>query len=480
MGGAVLLVSERTEVLLGTKWRLESAGLSVSLAENSAEAEAALSASPGEFGLVLVGRPLILGSAAELTKKGLPVVGFTGTPLGDTAPGPGESEVEKSAYSDNLPAGAVDPAALVSKYGLTTATVGAKWEGVYNPVAVRGKRVLHVTTADEDSQRYLHAVLQYEGLVVTEVAAAPVNVTSFDVLLTSCSEEGLAAVRAASALPAVAISTDASSSDLHELFREAGVTHVLPFPRRRAALIEAVYKATNPTNPPVKSELHARVRDPPLDVADLLEQFQGDWEFLQDLLTCFLEEGVQRMEKLLQASVANNMADIKFVSHTMKGSSRSCCLMDIGNLFADLENLPKSKTNTAEAAADTHLVQNVNLLASLCQQSFLHIMDFDYCLQNIKVLDVPAGLEACEGNWEELSSELLTALRQGLTAVDKRDSSLVPAVITPSTIEHVSSVVYNAAMDVLEFGEDSFPTLEAAMLKLQSDVCLLLGRKALP
>jgi hypothetical protein len=228
------------------------------LAENSAEAEAALSASPGEFGLVLVGRPLILGSAAELAKKGLPVVGFTGTPLGDTAPGSGESEVEKSAYSDNLPAGAVDPAALVSKYGLTTTTVGAKWEGVYNPVAVRGKRVLHVTTADEDSQRYLHAVLQYEGLVVTEVAAAPVNVTSFDVLLTSCSEEGLAAVRAASALPAVAISTDASSSDLHELFREAGVTHVLPFPRRRAALIEAVYKATNPTNPPVKSELHAR------------------------------------------------------------------------------------------------------------------------------------------------------------------------------------------------------------------------------
>mmetsp|Transcript_44099 Transcript_44099/g.110693 ORF Transcript_44099/g.110693 Transcript_44099/m.110693 type:complete len:490 (+) Transcript_44099:265-1734(+) len=487
MGGGVLLVAERLEWLLGTKWKLEALGLNVTATESVAEALASLGAAPTEFGLILVARPLVLGSAAALAAAagGAPVVGFAG------APAVGQPDIESDAadqYAALLPGPglAASAAGLSTKYGLAASVPPAGgWDGPFNALALKGKRVLLVSGADADTCRYLGVVLQAAGLSYTSTGALPPDFASrgFDCLITSCSGLGVAAAKeaAAAGLKVVAFGEDeAGATDFADPMRDAAPgAPVLSFPLRRHALLEAIYKATNATNPPPPPDLAFKLMpDPPLDLNELLEQFEGDWEFMRDLLTCFLDEGVKRMEKLLDAVRTANNPDIKFVAHTMKGSSRSCCLMRIGDLFADVDSL--SKQHMSPEKPPPNLLQSITLLVSLCQQFFLHAMDFDYGLQHLKIVDVVSGLEAADGSWDVLSGELVEALSSGLAAVASKNPQAASGVVEMGLVEYAAPEVYNKAMDVLESGAGSFPDLEECLHKLQADMCRLMGRKAVP
>lgn len=104
-----------------------------------------------------------------------------------------------------------------------------------------------------------------------------------------------------------------------------------------------------------------------------------------------------------------------------------------------------------------------------------------YCLgMPHKVLDVPTGLEASEGNWDDLSSQLVQALKNGLSAVSSQSAQGVSSIVELSLIEFAAPELYNSAMDVLEFGDESYPALEASLGKLKSDMCLLMGKEAVP
>ena len=68
----------------------------------------------------------------------------------------------------------------------------------------------------------------------------------------------------------------------------------------------------------------------------------GDDEFVRDILSTFLETAVDLVDGIQSAATHSNAEKAIYVSHTLKGSSRSVGAMVLGDVCEELERLARA------------------------------------------------------------------------------------------------------------------------------------------
>ncbi len=88
------------------------------------------------------------------------------------------------------------------------------------------------------------------------------------------------------------------------------------------------------------------MNDDILDLPEVLERVQDDWELLLELIEIFLEDCPQKLLALKSAAENKDFNQIKEVSHALKGSSANLAAKRINALFIQIENMGKSQDVT--------------------------------------------------------------------------------------------------------------------------------------
>jgi two-component system, sensor histidine kinase and response regulator len=86
--------------------------------------------------------------------------------------------------------------------------------------------------------------------------------------------------------------------------------------------------------------------DVPLDVfnrAKLLEKFDNDEEFFEELLDCYLEDVPKHLKGIQQSLEGQNYEEAERWAHTTKGSSANMEAEEMRRLAFDLETILKDR-----------------------------------------------------------------------------------------------------------------------------------------
>ena len=87
-----------------------------------------------------------------------------------------------------------------------------------------------------------------------------------------------------------------------------------------------------------------------IDLKDVLERVQDDKELLLELLDIFQEDFVDKRKALGQAVQSNDLANIKLIAHSLKGSSGNISAKPIHASCLKIEQLLKeNKINSVSA-----------------------------------------------------------------------------------------------------------------------------------
>lgn len=93
-----------------------------------------------------------------------------------------------------------------------------------------------------------------------------------------------------------------------------------------------------------------------IDLKDVLERVQDDKELLLELFDIFQEDFVNKRKALSEAVAGGNIAKVKEVAHSMKGSSGNISAKSMYATCLQLEQLAKS--NSTDGMQD--LVKNID------------------------------------------------------------------------------------------------------------------------
>lgn len=85
-----------------------------------------------------------------------------------------------------------------------------------------------------------------------------------------------------------------------------------------------------------------------LNLEALKQNFDNDVAFILDITKEYCKYSKKSIEKLLQAHNNNNWDEMLILVHSLKGSSRTIYAEEISEIFVELENRLKEKTEDLE------------------------------------------------------------------------------------------------------------------------------------
>ena len=102
----------------------------------------------------------------------------------------------------------------------------------------------------------------------------------------------------------------------------------------------------------------------PIDVPSALERIGGEESFLFDLIDIYIEDFIEKFEKLKTAVEEENFDTIKDIGHNLKGSSANLSLPILQEISYQIEiagkerNLNKAKENLSLLKEEFHRLQD--------------------------------------------------------------------------------------------------------------------------
>ena len=107
-----------------------------------------------------------------------------------------------------------------------------------------------------------------------------------------------------------------------------------------------------------------------LDLKDVLERVQDDWELLMELLDIFSEDYTEKRELLKELLLENNFEEIRNIAHSIKGAA--------GNISA------KSMHATSEKIEKLAEEKNLTSVKELLPQLDKQFIDLQGCIKELK------------------------------------------------------------------------------------------------
>jgi two-component system, sensor histidine kinase and response regulator len=140
-------------------------------------------------------------------------------------------------------------------------------------------------------------------------------------------------------VPIIAMTAHAMAGD-QERCLASGMNDYITKPLRAPELQAVLQRWTGQTVAPFAPALPlAAEENPPVELATLRQLTADDDEFLQELVTLYLEDTPLRLEKLSAAITAGSASDIKSEAHGLKGASGNLSALVLQKLFAQMEQL---------------------------------------------------------------------------------------------------------------------------------------------
>ena len=78
-------------------------------------------------------------------------------------------------------------------------------------------------------------------------------------------------------------------------------------------------------------------KQPPVDMARLLDFSDGSMESLRELVTLYLQQTTEQLEQLMAAAKANSATEVRRIAHSCAGASSTCGMLRIVPLLRELE-----------------------------------------------------------------------------------------------------------------------------------------------
>ena len=103
---------------------------------------------------------------------------------------------------------------------------------------------------------------------------------------------------------------------------------------------------------------------PPIDIPSALERIGGEESFLFDLIDIYIEDFIDKFEKLKAGVKEENFDTIKDIGHNLKGSSANLSLPILQEISYQIEisgkerNLKKAKENLSLLEEEFHRLQD--------------------------------------------------------------------------------------------------------------------------
>jgi signal transduction histidine kinase/DNA-binding response OmpR family regulator len=215
----------------------------------------------------------------------------------------------------------------------------------------KGARVL-IADDDDISLRLGVFLLERMGCQVTGVddglkVLEATERENFDLVLLDGAMPGLDGYRTASALrkragrrslPIIALTASATPEDRRRAL-EAGMDDHIAKPVTPAGLAQALSLWLEATPPPREEPSSSpSPADHDLDVAEALRRVGGDRRFLEAQLQLFLETWPELRQRMLEACGRGDAAELRVLSHRLKGSAGSLAARNVHRLAGALES----------------------------------------------------------------------------------------------------------------------------------------------
>jgi two-component system sensor histidine kinase/response regulator len=153
-------------------------------------------------------------------------------------------------------------------------------------------------------------------------------------------------------IPILAMTAHAAKTDRQRAL-DAGMDDYITKPLKREKLLTMVEKRLRPQS---ASVIHARKdastirnaksitseKDVPMDVERALKEFEGDQEFLMEVLLGFLDNVKGQIQNIGQALSDGDAEIVRKEAHSIKGGAANLTAVKLSNIALELENIGKS------------------------------------------------------------------------------------------------------------------------------------------
>jgi len=136
-------------------------------------------------------------------------------------------------------------------------------------------------------------------------------------------------------IPIIAMTAHATKADREKAF-EAGMDDYITKPLRRTKLLATVEKWSR------QNPQSAIKKVAPMNFEKAIEEFEGDKEFLMDVLKGFLENVRAQIETIHQAISKGDAEVVRKEAHSIKGGAANLTADELSKIAFELENLGKS------------------------------------------------------------------------------------------------------------------------------------------
>ena len=147
----------------------------------------------------------------------------------------------------------------------------------------------------------------------------------------------------AARVPIVAMTANATSGD-REKCMEAGTDDYITKPLKRKELLSMVDK-WNTAIADSKSEVQnpkSELENDPMDFLRAIEEFEGDEEFLLEVLEGFLENVTSQIGIIRQAISEGDAEVVRGEAHSIKGGAANLMVDELSKIAFELENIGRS------------------------------------------------------------------------------------------------------------------------------------------
>ncbi|MFQ6109764.1 MAG: Hpt domain-containing protein [Candidatus Aminicenantales bacterium] len=112
------------------------------------------------------------------------------------------------------------------------------------------------------------------------------------------------------------------------------------------------------------TETNASKAHLPIDIASALDRIGGDESFLYDLVRIYIEDFLEKFERLQESVESENFEVIKDIGHNLKGSSANLSLPYLQEISCKIENagkehnIDKARENLSLLEEEFHRLKN--------------------------------------------------------------------------------------------------------------------------
>jgi len=290
------------------------------------------------------------------------------------------------------------------------------------------------------------------------------------------------------ALPCIGVGLDPGAECSTSGLLEAGADAVIEHPVELHKLLFYIHQLAG-RGEGAFDERELEMPEPQVDMEHLLDTYDGDWEFLLELLDAFVGEGLEKMQSLTRAVLAEDISKIRFDSHALKGSSRSAGIPRLGDVYAGIEARAKELLNRADGQAGAGpssglLLQHIRLLTSVATQGFREVVKLQKGIEDMNSIKVEDALDWVDGRFGRLVDLLKASLGDLWLPVKGRDVASTSARMFEEhkLLEVATPDLWDVASEVIEQGPSSElgEVLEGELENLRDDLALLIGWRNLP